>query len=290
MAPRGTSDLTVDTMSPVTASTSTVSASETIRSRSKAAQSRPRKSPKPSSPRPKTQMHRPLQALFLYFIFAPQIIFFLGSCGSFCCDPLREISSWVEPFTAANLQSWFTSRDFLLVVAALAFERICYTFVWFFPSLFQRVSETPSAKVIAKNPVDLIVRAFFYPSKVLQMGSFLVWYLRTAAPVNFWDISGYSWMTALQCIVVGQILNAGIYRAIGKAGVYYGFKYGYDIPWCTGFPFNVCTAHPQYFGATLTCFGFVILLSTPAHLAAGWTGLALMQAIMYAYMAVVEST
>jgi hypothetical protein len=76
----------------------------------------------------------------------------------------------------------------------------------------------------------------------------------------------------------GQLLNAAIYRAIGKAGVYYGVKFGHEIPWyarppgicvrdsssgealgertfaadrCTGFPFNVFTLHPQYSGCVI---------------------------------------
>ena len=41
----------------------------------------------------------------------------------------------------------------------------------------------------------------------------------------------------------GQVLNAAVYRKLGKAGVYYGFKLGRPIPWETGFPFNTvrCT-------------------------------------------------
>jgi hypothetical protein len=28
-----------------------------------------------------------------------------------------------------------------------------------------------------------------------------------------------------------QILNYGTYQALGKVGVYYGFKFGIDVPW-----------------------------------------------------------
>ena len=145
-------------------------------------------------------------------------------------------------------------------------------------------------RIIGSNPVDVIVRAMFYPSKVLQCGSMLWFYLSTAPAVSSpFDVSAYAYLCALQLIICGQILNAGIYRAIGKAGVYYGFKYGFQVPWCTGFPFNVCTAHPQYLGATMTSFGMVILLSTPAHYANGTMGVAVLQAVLYIYMAIVES-
>ena len=49
---------------------------------------------------------------------------------------------------------------------------------------------------------------------------------------------------ALVLLAAGQALNVGIFRAIGHAGVYYGFKLGHTIPWVSGFPFNV-VSHPQ---------------------------------------------
>lgn len=61
-----------------------------------------------------------------------------------------------------------------------------------------------------------------------------------------------------------QILNAGIYAAIGKAGVYYGFKLGRKVPWHTGFPFNLGIAHPQYVGSVMTVWGVGGLLWTQA--------------------------
>ena len=88
--------------------------------------------------------------------------------------------------------------------------------------------------------------------------------------------------------MVGQLLNISIYWVIGKVGVYYGCKFGYHIPWCTGFPFNVFTAHPQYLGATATVLGAVILLTSPAAEAGGWWALLAVQVLMYVYMALVE--
>ena len=46
-------------------------------------------------------------------------------------------------------------------------------------------------------------------------------------------------------IIAGQSLNVAIYRAIGNDGVYYGFKLGRTVPWCSGFPFNFGLRHPQ---------------------------------------------
>ena len=63
-----------------------------------------------------------------------------------------------------------------------------------------------------------------------------------------------------------QALNIGIFRAIGHAGVYYGFKLGHTIPWHDGFPFNV-VPHPQYVGAVMSIWGAVALVRPllPSH-------------------------
>ena len=68
------------------------------------------------------------------------------------------------------------------------------------------------------------------------------------------------WLLAAPLIVCGQFLNYSVYKAIGKAGVYYGFKLGEHIPWYTGFPFNV-VSHPQYTGVVMTWWGILILLA-----------------------------
>ena len=75
----------------------------------------------------------------------------------------------------------------------------------------------------------------------------------------------------LALVLFGQILNFSVYRAIGKVGVYYGVKFGFNIPWCTDFPYNSPSipgwgpilAHPQYCGAVLSYLGiFGLICST----------------------------
>lgn len=67
--------------------------------------------------------------------------------------------------------------------------------------------------------------------------------------------------TVSSALSLPQWLNVGIYRAIGHAGVYYGFKLGHTVPWVSGFPFNV-VAHPQYVGSVATVLGGAALVST----------------------------
>lgn len=69
----------------------------------------------------------------------------------------------------------------------------------------------------------------------------------------------WRWLVFLLLTTVGQALNVGIYKAIGKTGVYYGFKLGRKVPWVTGFPFNVMS-HPQYVGTTMTIWGVLLLI------------------------------
>lgn len=63
------------------------------------------------------------------------------------------------------------------------------------------------------------------------------------------------------CILLGQLLNGAVYRALGFAGVYYCRELGYPArPWVQGFPFIM--PHPQYIGSILTVLG-----------AGGWFGI-----------------
>ena len=101
--------------------------------------------------------------------------------------------------------------------------------------------------------------------------------------------SAFQLILGLQLIAVGQLLNAAIYAAIGKDGVYYGFKLGVTVPWVSGFPFNMGVAHPQYLGATLSIFGVQLLLCTDELASNGWFFIGIMQAIQYLYMSIVES-
>merc|ERR1711879_139067 len=84
----------------------------------------------------------------------------------------------------------------------------------------------------------------------------------------------------LGLLIPGQILNIGIYNAIGADGVYYGCKLGRPVPWATGFPFNLGIRHPQYVGSVLSWAGLLTLLAATPSTAAplgvvllSWTGL-----------------
>lgn len=100
----------------------------------------------------------------------------------------------------------------------------------------------------------------------------------------------YQWALALPMFVMGQVLNVGVYRAIGKEGVYYGYKLGVHVPWVSGFPFNVFR-HPQYVGATMSWFAMIFLLaSAPEIPVAGLFGIGVVIIVSYVSMSLVESS
>ena len=177
--------------------------------------------------------------------------------------------------------------------AALSIERLCYTWVHSFSTSFVSFASSPLGKMMGKKPLDVVL-TIFYINKVIQLGTFLTFYwycIDFYSPFN----AGFSWgaVTPLQWIwlvygvVVGQGLNHAIYQAIGKAGVYYGYRLGEKVPWVTGFPFSV-VPHPQYFGVCVSCIGVNIFTATKTHIAAGWFNLTAVQVLFYVYMALVE--
>ena len=104
---------------------------------------------------------------------------------------------------------------------------------------------------------------------------------------SLWNRTYLQWAGLFQALFIGQGLNAAIYRAIGRAGVYYGHRLGMPVPWVSGFPFSV-VPHPQYAGVCISVIGVCMFLATPAVTAAGWFNLAAVQILLYGYMAIAE--
>ena len=90
-------------------------------------------------------------------------------------------------------------------------------------------------------------------------------------------------------VALGQTLNAAMMKAIGVRGVYYGCKFGYTVPWCSGFPFNIPgMRHPQYVGALLTLIGGGALLYNERTAAAGLDILVAAWCVFYVALGFVE--
>ena len=151
--------------------------------------------------------------------------------------------------------------DVLLASALLlALERACYVWAWRAPDAFRAACAGP--KGLASRPTEAL-RALFVGFKALQIGVFTWWCLEHGGAAA-WPPDAPLWAIAIGvCLVAaGQALNAGVFYRLGSVGVFYGNRFGYDVPWCNAFPFSV-TAHPQYVGTMLTIWGVFLILRFP---------------------------
>lgn len=154
-------------------------------------------------------------------------------------------------------------------------------------------SPPPLGKRMGKKPLDVVL-SIFWINKCIQLGTFVLWYFYVigfvspfAAGFSWSSRTRLQWVLLTQGLLAGQGLNIAIYRAIGKSGVYYGYRLGEEVPWVTGFPFSVMS-HPQYSGVCLSVIGINAFVATSTHLAAGWFNLTAVQILLYVYMGLVE--
>lgn len=167
-----------------------------------------------------------------------------------------------------------------MVVAAmlLSVERIAYAAAWRRPRSFGRICNRADL-----DPVDALSRLFL-AFKALQAGVFLGWCLwwpeTTAFSARPLPVSA-----GLALGVAGQVLNVSVFRRLGRTGVFYGTRFGHDVPWVTGFPFSIAE-HPQYLDTVMTIWGFFLMMRYPAS---DWMVLPLLETIYYATGARLES-
>jgi len=95
-------------------------------------------------------------------------------------------------------------------------------------------------------------------------------------------------LLGVELLILGQVFNAGVYSAIGEAGVYYGCRLGQNVPWYFGFPFSV-VPHPQYLGATISIWGMLIGLINEQNANKGLLYIGLTMSVYYAFSSYVES-
>jgi phosphatidyl-N-methylethanolamine N-methyltransferase len=77
-------------------------------------------------------------------------------------------------------------------------------------------------------------------------------------------LSGSPWSLGggAALVVIGQTLNLSVFYRLGKVGVFYGEKFGYEVRWCHEFPFSLLK-HPQYAGTLLSIWGFFLAMRFP---------------------------
>jgi methylene-fatty-acyl-phospholipid synthase len=157
----------------------------------------------------------------------------------------------------------------------LALERGCYVWAWRAPDAFRAVCAGPGG--FAPRPTDAL-GALFFGFKALQIGVFTWWCLAHGGAAA-WPPDAPAWAVGAGALLVaaGQALNAGVFFRLGSVGVFYGNRFGYDVPWCDAFPFSV-TAHPQYVGTVFTIWGVFLLLRFPHD---DWIALPLLETAYY---------
>jgi len=145
------------------------------------------------------------------------------------------------------------------VILILLIEHIGYTINWINPNYILKRSKSPyNAYKLTEN--------FLIINKCLQLGILVVYfnnlYINNQLHLNtnIELYNGYVFIHIL-LIIFGQLLNFGVFRAIGNYGVCYGSLYGINIPWTTKFPYNIkFIKHPQYIGTSMTWIGTCNLL------------------------------
>jgi len=171
----------------------------------------------------------------------------------------------------------------------LSIEHFGYSYIWFYPKHVMSLLNTTDPK----NAVDKVGK-FCIIQKLLQFSSLLIYgyYIRKKITIkkNF----DYKLLLIGAIIIyIGQILNISVYNAIGKNGVYYGNRFGLNIPWETKFPYNIpFIKHPQYIGAFLSIIGGSILINTIFNFGSSTfvLNVVLFYFFSYIFIIVVEST
>src|SRR5262245_58815630 len=159
-------------------------------------------------------------------------------------------------------------------------ERITYVAVWRRPESFAALCERLGSARLG-GPVEAL-RRLFYGFKAIQAIVFAIWiawhggwFGVGAAELFSSDPSAVAVGAAL--IAAGQGLNFAVFRRLGRIGVFYGARFGHEVPWVHGFPFSVL-AHPQYVGAVASIWGLFLVTRFPDS---DWLVLPLLETLYY---------
>lgn len=170
---------------------------------------------------------------------------------------------------------------FLAAAALLAFERGTYVWVARRPRSFLAAV---SAIAGARQDPTRVVERLFLGFKILQAAVFAAWWLAHGG-VAIPDAPPSALAAGAVAIVVGQTLNVAVFRRLGRTGVFYGDRFGHDLPRVESFPFSIAR-HPQYLGAVATIWGLFAIARFPHP---DWWALPALETAYYALGAWLES-
>ncbi len=174
---------------------------------------------------------------------------------------------------------------FWTAALVLSFERLFYLWAWRKSGSFRRFCAHPLVAWLGADP-PAVVERFFYGFKAIQVAVFVSWCLAyghgSLLPENR---SLFPVLIGAGLLGVGQALNFGVFLRLGALGVFYGSRFGYELPRCEGLPFSLCK-HPQYLGVVLSIWGFFLIARFPHD---DWMLLPALETLYYALSAHAES-
>lgn len=167
------------------------------------------------------------------------------------------------------------TTTFVTAAAVLALERVAYIWIYRRPDTFVRLlARWPRRQL---SPVDALARVFA-GFKIVQVFVFAWWLWRADARLPVAGEQAVAVTLGLLCVAGGQFLNLRVFQVLGRAGVFYGNRFGLALPWRNEFPFSVMD-HPQYVGTCLSIWGLFMVTLYPQP---GWYALPLLETAYYA--------
>ena len=142
-----------------------------------------------------------------------------------------------------------TNLDLYLIIIHIL-NLLFYTFIWFNPQQFIKISE-----YFGYLPYKLMYN-ISYVFYILTIIPFIINYIIP----NFNQIFNKLFSYGILLIIIGQFLNIYVYNKLGINGVYYGSKLGEKIIWIDDYIFNYIK-HPQYIGCIMTVLGISLLIN-----------------------------
>jgi hypothetical protein len=148
-----------------------------------------------------------------------------------------------------------------VAAALLAPERAVYIVIARAPDAFRALCARPAVERHG-DPIA-IVEKLFYSFKALQFAVFAAWcYVHGGGSPIPAHRNPFVLGLAAVLVVAGQIVNVTVFYRLGRTGVFFGDRLGYEVRRCRTFPFSVLS-HPQYVGTLLTIWGLFLAARFP---------------------------
>merc|ERR1711935_140345 len=171
--------------------------------------------------------------------------------------------------------AYFYNKWLYILLPVLLTPHVTYMFIWWAPNRFCELAEKNAICrylsggrgcdlmhfLVTRLKTMQFISVFLY---MCYLHDITVSDLRPSDIVHIFDRT-----TPLRAAVgivwwlIGQTLNFGVYNAIGKDGVNYGFKLGAPVPWVTCFPYNLGLRHAQCLGCQMSVIGAFVTFATP---------------------------